>query len=166
MTQNVQNEKEYKQLESILKDVRTAMLSTIDEDGQCIARPMSLQQAEFDGDLWFFTSKGSRKVDHIKQHSLVGVTFSNDKQSSWISITGNAEIVSDNEKITELWNPLLKAWFPEGAGSPDLVLLKVNASGAEYWDSPSSRVVTLFRVVKSAVTGESTHLGDNERIKL
>ncbi|MFI7546199.1 pyridoxamine 5'-phosphate oxidase family protein [Actinoplanes sp. NPDC049599] len=39
----------------------------------------------------------------------------------------------DRAKVEELWNPMLKAWFPEGLETPDLRLIKVHAETAECW---------------------------------
>lgn len=154
------------QLLELIKDNRIAMVTTMTQDGQHIGRPMAVQQVEPNGDLWFFTSKSSRKAQHIQANPQVGVTFSDNKDGTWISVSGNAVLVEDKAKAEELWNPLLKAWFSDGVESPDLVLLKVQSEGAEYWDSPSSKVVTLFSMVKGAVTGKSADPGQNSTVDL
>ena len=38
------------------------MLTTMTADGKHVSRPMGLQEAEFDGDLWFFAYDDSAKV--------------------------------------------------------------------------------------------------------
>ena len=45
-------------------------------------------------------------------------------------------------------------------------MLKVSATGAEYWDNPDSRVVQLFGMAKAALTGEPEDLGENKEIRL
>ena len=50
----------------LIKDQRLAMLTTTDPSGTLISRPMALQEVEFDGDLWFFASRSSRKVAHVR----------------------------------------------------------------------------------------------------
>jgi general stress protein 26 len=72
-------------------------------------------------------------------------------------------MVRDKQKAEELWNPAYKAWFPKGLDDPDLALLKVSATQAEYWDSSSSAVVHLVGFVKALATGERYHPGENER---
>ena len=42
-----------KKLGELIKDIRIAMLTTVDEDGSLRSRPMATQDAEFDGVLWF-----------------------------------------------------------------------------------------------------------------
>jgi len=46
----------------LLKGFRFAMLTTVSSDGKLLARPMTVQEAEFDGDLWFFAEKNSDQV--------------------------------------------------------------------------------------------------------
>jgi len=41
------------------------MLTSLD-GGIIRSRPMSTQQAEFDGDIWFFTSDNTHKVEEKK----------------------------------------------------------------------------------------------------
>jgi hypothetical protein len=62
---------------------------------------------------------------------------------------------------------VLKAWFPDGLGDPDLALLRVRVEKAEYWDAPSSKMVQLAGFVKAIVTGQrADDLGENEKIDL
>jgi general stress protein 26 len=68
--------------------------------------------------------------------------------------------------MEELWTPELKAWFPEGLEDPELALLKIETSQAEYWDTPNSTVVYLVGLAKAIATGESYHPGENEKVNL
>lgn len=47
---------------SIMKDVRTCMFVTTADDGSLHAAPMTTQEAEFDGDVWFIASNRSETV--------------------------------------------------------------------------------------------------------
>jgi general stress protein 26 len=148
----------------LAKGIRIAMLTTLDDEGQFISRPMAQQEVEFDGDLWFFAERTSRKVMQIVAHPHVGVTLtSNDV---WISLDGTAEIVTDTAKIHELWNGWVEAWLPQGPDDPNVVLIKVTASGAEYWDTPGGRIASVISFVKSKVTGQRYDGGDNDKVRL
>ena len=54
-----------KKLAELIGEIRIAMLTTTAEDGSLRSRPMTTQQATFDGKLWFFTKRESPKVDEI-----------------------------------------------------------------------------------------------------
>ncbi|GAA2563087.1 pyridoxamine 5'-phosphate oxidase family protein [Winogradskya consettensis] len=154
-------------LKELVKAARIGMLTTMTVDGRHVSRPMGLQEVEFDGDLWFFTYSDADLVAQIKVNPQVNVSFSDDKQHSWTSVSGTAVQVDDRAKAEQLWNPMLKAWFPEGLETPTLTLVKVNAETAEYWEAAhSSKVVTLLGAVKAAVTGKTPDAGENETVVL
>ncbi|RYB94724.1 pyridoxamine 5'-phosphate oxidase [Nocardioides oleivorans] len=127
----------------------SAMLTTMTADGDHVSRPMAVQEAEFDGDLWFFTYDDSDKVQQISAHPRVNVSLSNDKKSEWTSIAGTAEVVHDRAKAEELWAKPLETWFPDGLDTPGLCLLKVHGETAEYWDAATSKARQLLGMVKA-----------------
>ena len=149
-----------------IKDVRIAMMTTVETDDTLRSRPMYLQQAEFDGDLWFFTRDDSGKISEIMHNKQVNLGFADPGDNLYVSVSGKAQITDDRAKEEELWNPTLKAWFPDGLDDPHLTLIRVSTDQAEYWDSPSSNMVQLYGFVKAAVTGEKADPGENEKLNL
>jgi general stress protein 26 len=154
-------EESIKKIRELTHGIDFCMLTTID-GGQLRSRPMSTQKFEFDGDLWFFTSDQTHKIDEIEKDNRVNAAYSNADDNVYLSVSGIAEMVKDRAKIEELWSPVLKAWFPEGLDDPSLCLLKVKVEQAEYWDAPSSRLVQLFGMVKAIATGQEADYGENE----
>jgi general stress protein 26 len=148
----------------LAKEIRIGMLTTVDSDGHFTSRPMAQQEVEFDGDLWFFAERDSRKVAHIAANPHVGLTLTSG--DTWISIDGEAEIVDDNAKARELWNAWVEAWLPQGPDDPSIVLIKLNGHSAEYWDTPGGRIASVISFVKAKVTGERYEGGDNEKVTL
>ncbi len=153
-------------LNGLIKDIDFAMLTTVDTDGVLRSRPMSTQEAEFDGTLWFFTSDKTHKVEEIERDNRVNASYAEPKDNVYVSVSGTAAIVKDKAKMEELWNPILKAWFPKGLDDPNICLLKVDVEQAEYWDSPSSTLVQIVGFVKALVTGQRADGGENEKINL
>jgi len=153
-------------LAKLIKEIRFAMLTTVDGEGQLHSRPMATQSTEFDGYLWFFTGQSTPKVGEIQKEQYVNLSYASPEHNRYVSVSGRAEIVRDRKKAEELWNPLLKAWFPKGLEDPELVLLKVRVERAEYWDSPSSAVVQLAGFLKAIVTGKPASGGENEKLDL
>jgi general stress protein 26 len=123
---------------------QSAMLTTMTPGGDHVSRPMAVQEAEFDGDLWFFADGDSDKVRQIQAEPRVNVSLSNDRKSEWTSIAGTAEIVHDPAKAEQLWSKPLEAWFPDGVRTPGLILIKVHGDTAEYWDAATSKVKQLL----------------------
>ncbi len=147
----------------LIKDFRFAMLTTRNAEDRLVAHPLTVQEAEFDGDLWFLVAKSATFVTDLRADDRVGVSLSSN--DSWVSLSGRARMVEDRAKIDELWNPVVEAWFPNGPQDPDVGLLKFTAETAEYWDSPGGRLASLFSFVKSKVTGEQ-YEAENEVVTL
>lgn len=152
-------------LKELVKDVRTAMLCTRHED-HIHSRPMGTADIDDEGNIWFFTNEFSGKANQIEQEPKVCLAYSHPGKSTYVSILGDAEIVEDKAKMKELWNPLIKAWFPEGLDDPKLALLKVNPYEAEYWDASSSKMVNFFKIAVAAVSGGKTDVGEHGKISL
>jgi general stress protein 26 len=152
-------------LGQLLEDIDFAMLATF--DGEKIrARPMSTQEVDADGNLWFFTSDRTHKVEEIERDNRVCVAYAKPDDNVYVSVSGTAALVKDRAKIEELWNPIHKAWFPEGLDDPTLALLKITIEEAEYWDSPSSTLVQLVGFVKALATGQEADGGDHGKVRL
>ncbi len=161
------HEEKLAKLREIVKAVDICMLTTVDERGDLHSRPMSNnREVELDGDLWFYTYGSSHKVDEVGRVPKVCASFADVDGQQYASLTGRAEVVRDRAKIEELWQPQLKAWFPEGVDTPDIALLKLTVERAEYWDGSQSLVAHAVGLVSSLVKGEPAELGENEKVEL
>jgi general stress protein 26 len=163
MEDNTQN---VAKLAKLIKGVKIAMMTTADTDGTLRSRPMATQESEFDGDLWFFTGKSSHKMTEIDADHRVNLSYADPGKSLYVSVSGTARISLDRAKIEQLWTPVLKAWFPKGLEDPDIALLKVTPTQAEYWDTAGSKVVQAIGFVKAIVTGERAKPGDHAKITM
>ncbi len=150
----------------LIKGIKVAMMTTVEEDGSLRSRPMWTHDRDFDGELWFFTREHSPKVGEVEHDHHVSLAYSDPTRDRYVSVSGRCRLVLDKEKARELWNPTLKAWFPKGLDDPELALLCVRVERAEYWDTPNSRMVQLAGMVKAALTGETYKPGDNQKLDL
>jgi general stress protein 26 len=167
MANGTDHDTNVQKLAQMIKDIDFGMLTTVDDDGTLRSRPMSVNgKVEFDGDLWFFTYGNSHKVLEAQHHPQVNVAFSDPKNQNYVSLSGTAELVRDKAKIAELWEPSLKAWFPQGIETPDIALLKVTAHQGEYWDAPGGVAAHVFGLIKSLATGQVAHVGEDKKVDL
>ena len=157
-----QQEQEQK-VRDLIKDTRLAMLTSVDPDGRLISKPMATQDVEFDGKIWFIAERDSEKVRNIAANPGVNVAYAG--SSAWVSLSGNASVVDDTAKLAELWNTFTDAWLEGGPDNPNNILIRVEATGAEYWDAPGSKVTQLVNLVKAKTTGKRFE-GDNEVVDL
>ena len=127
------------------------MLTTQSARGRLHSRPMATQEAEFDGTLWFFTRAGSDKIQDIREQPQVNVSYASPEGHHYVSCSGRASLVQDQDKMTELWNPNYRAWFPRGLDDPELALLRIDVETAEHWDMLSASMVNLLDLETAAV---------------
>jgi general stress protein 26 len=150
----------------LIKDIRTAMLVTTGSDGKPHCRPMATQDAEFDGTVWFLTDIESAMVMEIAVNPTVAIAYSSPARESYVSLTGQAGIFNDRERIRDYWSSYMKAWW-DGPEDPRIRLMKVDVEQAEYWDTPGGKVASLLALVKSAVTGKNADQdNEHEKVKL
>ena len=149
---------------ALIKDFRVAMMASIASDGTWHARPMAAAAVESDGEVWFFTDLHSPKVEEIGRDPRVLLTFADESGQTYVSLSGDAEVVRDTAKAKELWSEAARVWFPAGAEDPALGLVRVTVETAEYWDSPSSTMVLAYGYVKAITTGRRPDPGDTAKV--
>lgn len=158
---------EIQHVAELVDKAKIGMLTTMTTDGRHVSRPMALQETGFDGDLWFFAYDDSDKATQITANPQVNVAFVNDKGGEWTSLSGTAELTHDREMAEKLWSAPLKAWFPDELDTPGLVLIKVHAESAEYWEGPSSKVARLLGAARAAASGDPDKFPSrNEEVSL
>ena len=148
----------------LVKGQKFGFLTTTTPEGKLTSRPMALQEVEFDGDLWFFAERSADWLTHIAASPQVNVGVGSG--GTWVSLTGHAAIVDDVAKKKDLWNSGVEAWLPQGPDDPSVVLVKVDADSAEYWESPGNRLATAFSFVKAKATGDQPDTGDHKKVDL
>jgi len=152
---------------SLLKFFRSTMMITA-ANGYPHSRPMGVQGKadEFEGTLWFFTDRDCRKVSEIKKDPSVSLMFQSDSDSAYMHLFGRASMVDDKAKMKELYNPLLKTWFPKGLDDPRMTLIRFDADHGDFWDSPGGMLQVLAAFTKSIVTGQRGQGGEMGDVKL
>ncbi len=142
----------------LIKDQRTAMVTTRREDGLLVSRPLACQESEFDGTVWFFCRASGALAAQVTADSACNVAYT--EEGRWVSLAGRGEIVRDVAKNKEMWSPFAKAYFGLEHDDPDVVLLRVSAETAHYWDSPG-KVVQVAGLIKALATGGTAPEGDH-----
>ena len=92
--------------------------------------------------------------------------YSDADNSKFVAVKGRGSVSRDRAKIHELWNPMYKAWFPEGEDDPAVTVLRVDVSEAQYWEASASRLVRGAKYLAAAVTGGKVDLGETGKVTL
>ena len=151
---------------AMIDAIKTAMLVTEDAHGHLRSRPMHTSEVDEEGNIWFFTDNFSTKTDEIAEDRQINLAYADNDSEDYLSVSGKARIVHDQNKINELWNPMLKAWFPEGKDASNVALLRVTPIHAEYWDAAGSTLVELIKMGKAVLTGTKYQSDGHEKVQL
>jgi general stress protein 26 len=151
-------------LGELIRDIRVALLTTVDRDGRFHTRPVQTLQVEGDHTLWFFTDWNSPKVDELRHDVRVSLGYSDPAKNVYVAVTGSGRLFRDTEKARQLWSIEQRAYYPQGPEDDRLALLRVVIERAEYWIAPG-RTSYLVAAVTAAVTGTPAGVvGENRKI--
>ena len=153
----------------LVKDIRFAMFTTRHANGHLHSRPMTTQNSNLDEDqnLWFFMSRKGEPVADLIADPTVNVAYADTGDDSYVSVSGTAAVLEDKAKKQQLWSKMAEAWFPGGVDDPDLALVCVRISHANYWDVKESKIVQLYEMAKAVITGKPpTDLGEHAKIRM
>ena len=153
-------------LQEKIADLRFCMFTSIADDGTLVSQPMTNQELDDDGCLWFFSSCETDLTANILARPQVNISFSQPDDQLYVSISGHAAQVLDRDIMRELWNPMVEAWFPRGVDDPDLELIRVQIDAAEFWDSNSSKMVRLFKMARAALSGTPPDMGEHQTLRM
>ncbi len=134
---------------NLIGQVKVAMLTTTSARGWLRSRPMVAQRVPFDGALWFLTSRSAAKAGEVRDRRQVNVSYASPEHDCYVSIAGVATLVDDRERARSLWNAAYEPWFPKGLDDPDLVLIRVEAEEAEYWDASAKKMVIVSELLQA-----------------
>jgi general stress protein 26 len=160
---------EHNTLWDLIKDIRFGMLTHRHHDGMLYSHPLTTQNKSLDQGsvLYFFIFGKSELASSLRQDGNVNVSYASPNDDSYVSIIGKARVTHDSAKVEQLWSPAAQDWFPDGPTDPDLALLAVEISHAEYWDVDESRMKQLFKMAKAVLTGEQRpHLSGHKEVNM
>jgi general stress protein 26 len=147
----------------VIENNRTCMLVTQFDRG-LRARPLQPRPKRDEGVIWFVTDAQAPKDDEIEANPDVCVIFIDAKEHAYLSLSGRAEVVRDQDKAAEVWRRTDDVWWPGGPSDPNACLLRFAPSRAELWDGPASKAVAAFEFAKARATGEEPNLGENRKV--
>jgi general stress protein 26 len=149
-----------------IRPVSFAMFTTQGETGHLVSQPMTLVETDETGGMWFFTSTLTKLWENIAHHPEVNLSFVDQEDKLFVSVSGTAERIVERARIQSMWNAAVQAWFPNGPEDEHAVLVRVAPHAAEYWDSNDSTMVRMFQHAKAAITGTTPDAGGHGKIEL
>lgn len=162
---NLHSHEAIEKLKDLVDDIKICLFCTnLKTDDGSTCRPMSAQEVDEEGNLWFFSGIDSDKNSEIKGDKNVRLFFSDPSKNSYLVVNGEAEIILERDKIEKYWTPLVKTWFKDGKDDPNISLLKVLPKNSYYWDVDGNRMINFAKMLISAVTGTNLVSSDEGSI--
>jgi general stress protein 26 len=124
-----------KEISKEMAKIDFAMLTTRTNSGELATRPMS---------SW----DSARTITDIENEPKVALSFQGSghllgKPPLFIAIEGHASLIRDKASFKKHWHKELDRWFPDGVDSDGLILIRVSARRAHYWDGEEDNEVPL-----------------------
>lgn len=141
-------------VKELAMDVKVCMFCTKVNDLPFETRPMSTQDVDDEGNIWFLSYGDTHKVTDIQQNDAVQLIYAHMGNSHYLSVYGHADVFKDKEKAEELWSPIAKAWVKGGADDPGLVIIRVKPASGYYWDTKHGKVVALFTIAAAMISNK------------
>lgn len=143
-------------IKELVKQAQTCFFCTSAPAGDSIGtRPMSVQQVDDQGNLWFLSASDSHKNQEIASDPVVRLYFQGSPHSDYLHLVGRATISTDKAKIKELWEPIVRNWFTGGIDDPRITVIKVTPTDGYYWDTKHGSAVAGIKMLIGAAIGKT-----------
>ena len=119
------------------------------------SRPMSVQQVDDAGNLWFLSADDSHKNLELAQDPKVKLFFQGSAHSDFLQLSGTATVSRDKAKIKDLWQPIIKTWFTEGIDDPRITVIRVAPTEGYYWDNKHGNAIAGVKMLIGAAIGKT-----------
>src|ERR1044072_5021881 len=126
--------------------------STVGSSG---ARPMSVQEIDDAGNLWFLSADDSHKNAELERDPNVTLYFQGSAHSDFLTLRGSASLSRDKDKIKELWEPIVKTWFTEGVDDPRITVIRVQPNEGYYWTTNKGTPILGVKMLIGAAIGKT-----------
>src|SRR5687768_5622783 len=147
----------------LMEKISFCMLATWN-GSELRSRPMDARVRRKEDAIYLLTDARHLKDDEIAHYPKLNLAFADTGAMKYVSLSGEAKVTNDRTKIKELWEPTAKAWW-DSADNPNIRLLTVTPTDAEYWDSPG-KTVSMVKMLVAAATGSRPDLGKNEKVAM
>jgi len=127
-------------------------------------RPMSANLNRERNEICFLTDMRWHADDEIAKYPKLALSFADNGDQKYVVVSGRGAISNDRARIKELFSIPEKAWW-ESADDPNIRLLTVTPTGAEYWDG-RGKVASYLSMAMAAATGSRPDVGEKRKVSL
>ena len=158
--QNLAGNEAIKKIKELAEEAKTCFFTTkIGNNAHSV--PMTLQEVDENGTLWFISSSESEHNSNIMEDSNVQLHFMNNSSYEYVFVKGTATISKDKALIDQYWSDFANAWF-DGKDDPKVTVIGVSAQDGYYYETKDNKVFAMAKMVFAAVTGSKNEDGGIE----
>lgn len=158
--QNLSGNAAIDKIKNLAEEARTCFFTTnIGLDALSI--PMTLQEVDESGVLWFISSSESEHNKNIMQDRRVQLYFMNSSSYEYVFLNGDAMISKDKALIDKYWSSFANAWF-DGKDDPRVTVIGVKATTGSYYETKDNKVFAMAKMAFAAITGSKNDDGGRE----
>lgn len=159
-------------LHTVIKAARTAMLVTRNAEGNIHSRamnPVNLSD-ESQLDLIFLANNVSGKFEEIEHDSHANVSFFDPSTTSWVSYAGKARVSRDSDLIHKYWSTFLTDYIGDledgihkgDADDPRISAIEVVPDEIRYWFARTLQAAAGEALGKVTLQGELRTINKEE----
>ena len=150
-----------------IKSVKFGMFTTSDDTRTLTSRPLTQQQIDSEGQIWFFvTDEAAYTRDLLNNPASERQLCRAGRQPVCLGLRP-CRIAEGPRQGGRTVEPHRQGLVPGRPRRSPPVLIKVTIQSAEYWDSDASKMRQFFEMAKAAITGDTPKdLGEHGRIDL
>ena len=142
-----------KQARELIDKAQTCFFCTGTGASSVGARPMSVQEVDDAGNLWFLSADDSHKNQELERDPNVTLYFQGSAHSDFLTLRGTVSISRDKEKIKQLWEPVVKTWFTEGVDDPRITVIRFASKDGYYWTTKHGKAIAGVKMLIGAAIG-------------
>ena len=139
-----------------IDDVQAGMLSV--QGGRPV--PMSPMADRDANAIWFITAQGTDVAKASESGSTASLQVADSNSNLYANVQGHLQSVDDAEKLDELWNAVVAAWFEDGRDDDKVRLVRMTPTTAEVWATDGAAGF-LYEIAKAHMTDEKPDMGDH-----
>lgn len=154
---HLENDEALKKIKSIIDHQKVCMMYIQLNEFPFKGLPMTVQEVDETGVIWFYSPISSTKNDDIRTDNRMLLSLINASDYTFLSLYGRAHISTDRQKIESLWSPMANAWF-DGKEDPNIALIGFKIEHGEFQQSRDNKIVALAKLTMSALFNADNRL--------
>jgi general stress protein 26 len=122
------------EISALLQTFDVCMMTTISNEGEINSRPMlQNKDAEYNGYLYFFSLKETRKVLDLMDIPTISLTYQDKEGKQFLQVHGEGEITDSTKEMAPFWDKNLDKWWSLQEHTDGMCMIRVRVSWVRYW---------------------------------